>query len=91
MVAGTPDQVKKDLPSDPLSPEEKAARDAVQTYFEVLMKAKPADALDGVVDWKAFHANKGSSKTLDEFKALVRDLHRNGIEVILDVVFNHTA
>ncbi len=28
---------------------------------------------------------------VDEFKTLVRDLHRNGIEVILDVVFNHTA
>jgi glycogen operon protein len=27
----------------------------------------------------------------DEFKALVKTLHRNGIEVILDVVFNHTA
>jgi isoamylase len=27
----------------------------------------------------------------DEFKALVKDLHQNGIEVILDVVFNHTA
>lgn len=27
----------------------------------------------------------------DEFKALVKDLHANGIEVILDVVFNHTA
>jgi glycogen operon protein len=26
-----------------------------------------------------------------EFKALVRQLHRAGIEVILDVVFNHTA
>lgn len=28
---------------------------------------------------------------VDEFKALVKDLHKNGIEVILDVVFNHTA
>lgn len=28
---------------------------------------------------------------VDEFKTLVRDLHANGIEVILDVVFNHTA
>jgi glycogen operon protein len=28
---------------------------------------------------------------VDEFKALVKDLHRAGIEVILDVVFNHTA
>jgi isoamylase len=27
----------------------------------------------------------------DELKALVKELHRNGIEVILDVVFNHTA
>src|SRR6185369_1402915 len=26
-----------------------------------------------------------------EFKSMVRDLHRAGIEVILDVVFNHTA
>jgi isoamylase len=28
---------------------------------------------------------------VDEFKATVRELHRAGIEVILDVVFNHTA
>jgi glycogen debranching enzyme GlgX len=28
---------------------------------------------------------------LDEFKAMVRTLHAHGIEVILDVVFNHTA
>jgi isoamylase len=27
----------------------------------------------------------------DELKTTVRDLHRNGIEVVLDVVFNHTA
>ena len=26
-----------------------------------------------------------------EFKAMVRELHRSGIEVILDVVYNHTA
>lgn len=28
---------------------------------------------------------------LDEFKTLVRELHKNDIEVILDVVYNHTA
>ena len=28
---------------------------------------------------------------VDEFKTMVRELHRNGLEVILDVVFNHTA
>jgi glycogen operon protein len=27
----------------------------------------------------------------DELKSLIKELHRNGIEVILDVVFNHTA
>jgi len=27
---------------------------------------------------------------IDEFKMFVRELHKNGIEVILDVVFNHT-
>ena len=26
-----------------------------------------------------------------EFKAMVKTLHREGIEVILDVVYNHTA
>ncbi|MCB1180980.1 MAG: glycogen debranching protein GlgX [Chlamydiia bacterium] len=28
---------------------------------------------------------------IKEFKTLVRELHKNGIEVILDVVYNHTA
>jgi len=28
---------------------------------------------------------------VDELKALVKEVHRNGIEVFLDVVFNHTA
>ncbi len=28
---------------------------------------------------------------IDEFKTMVRELHRAGIEVILDVVYNHTA
>ncbi|MCX5785523.1 MAG: glycogen debranching protein GlgX [Elusimicrobia bacterium] len=27
----------------------------------------------------------------DELKTLIKDLHKNGLEVILDVVFNHTA
>ena len=27
----------------------------------------------------------------DELKSMIRNLHKNGIEVILDVVFNHTA
>ena len=41
---------------------------------------------------KAGYAATGKlGMQVDEFKALVKDLHKNGIEVILDVVFNHTA
>ena len=32
-----------------------------------------------------------SGQQVQEFKAMVRDLHEAGIEVILDVVYNHTA
>ena len=34
---------------------------------------------------------RGAQGVQDEVKAMVRDLHRAGLEVILDVVFNHTA
>ncbi|MBN1834550.1 MAG: glycogen debranching protein GlgX [Spirochaetales bacterium] len=46
----------------------------------------------------SFFAPKGSyssagslGEQVTEFKEMVRELHRAGIEVILDVVFNHTA
>ncbi len=34
---------------------------------------------------------KNSDNHLDEFRNMVKMLHKNGIEVILDMVFNHTA
>ncbi|RIL01784.1 MAG: glycogen debranching enzyme GlgX [Proteobacteria bacterium] len=37
------------------------------------------------------HGYAASGKQVAEFKAMVRALHAAGIEVILDVVFNHTA
>jgi len=41
---------------------------------------------------KAGYAATGKlGMQVDELKAMVKELHRNGIEVILDVVFNHTA
>ncbi|MEB3341001.1 glycogen debranching protein GlgX [Okeania sp.] len=41
---------------------------------------------------KAGYAATGKlGMQIDELKALVKELHKNGIEVILDVVFNHTA
>ncbi len=38
-----------------------------------------------------YSSNKGPMAALDEFRDMVKALHRAGIEVILDVVFNHTA
>ncbi len=41
---------------------------------------------------KAGYAASGKwGMQVDEFKTLVKALHKNGIEVILDVVFNHTG
>ncbi|WP_260853631.1 glycogen debranching protein GlgX [Kocuria palustris] len=34
---------------------------------------------------------RGPQGVLDEFKQMVKDLHAAGLEVILDVVYNHTA
>jgi isoamylase len=39
----------------------------------------------------AYSSRKDPLGPLDEFRDLVKALHREGIEVILDVVFNHTA
>ena len=36
-------------------------------------------------------AGRPGSEVVNEFKTLVKECHRRGIEVILDVVFNHTA
>jgi glycogen operon protein len=39
----------------------------------------------------AYSSSPGALAALDEFRDMVKALHRAGIEVILDVVFNHTA
>jgi isoamylase len=39
----------------------------------------------------SYAAGNDVHAALTEFKTMVRELHRAGIEVILDVVFNHTA
>jgi len=38
-----------------------------------------------------FAANKGPGEAVREFKRMVKALHSAGLEVILDVVYNHTA
>ena len=38
-----------------------------------------------------FAANKGPGEAVHEFKRMVKALHSAGLEVILDVVYNHTA
>jgi len=39
----------------------------------------------------AYAATAGMGTAADELKTLVKDLHRHGIEILLDVVFNHTV
>jgi glycogen operon protein len=38
-----------------------------------------------------YAARVGGQSTMDEFRSMVRSFHAAGIEVILDVVYNHTA
>ena len=40
---------------------------------------------------RAYATGQAPGCQVDEFKTMVRELHRAGLEVILDVVFNHTA
>ena len=40
---------------------------------------------------RGYSSRRDSLGAVDEFRDLVKALHREGIEVILDVVFNHTA
>ena len=63
----------------------------------------PQDAPSGLVNYWGYspvsffaphpaYASTGDPLgVLDEFRTMVKELHRAGIEVILDVVFNHTA
>jgi isoamylase len=39
----------------------------------------------------AYSSRPGAQAAVDEFRDLVKALHRAGLEVILDVVYNHTA
>ncbi|MGI5172703.1 glycogen debranching protein GlgX [Treponema sp. OMZ 840] len=38
-----------------------------------------------------YAADKNPGACVAEFKEMVREMHKNGLEVILDIVFNHTA
>src|SRR5260370_19160223 len=40
---------------------------------------------------RAYSSRQDAVGPVDEFRDMVKALHRAGIEVILDVVFNHTA
>jgi isoamylase len=63
----------------------------------------PQDAAEGLSNYwgyspisffaphPAYSSRKDPLGCLDEFKDMVKALHRAGIEVILDVVYNHTA
>ncbi|HEX9205432.1 MAG TPA: alpha-amylase family glycosyl hydrolase, partial [Candidatus Deferrimicrobiaceae bacterium] len=80
-------------------------RDLGVTAIELLpvFQFDPQDAPDGRVNYwgyqpvsffaphHAYSSRKDPLGVLDEFRDMVKALHRAGIEVILDVVFNHTA
>jgi len=40
---------------------------------------------------RGYATNHAADAQVDEFKTMVRELHRAGIEIILDIAFNHTA
>jgi glycogen operon protein len=40
---------------------------------------------------RRFAAGAGPASQVDEFRLMVREMHRAGLEVILDVVYNHTC
>src|SRR5204863_65058 len=53
-----------------------------------------AKAVSGTIQWSDAlfgYATGGLGHQVDEFKTMVKGLHRAGIEVILDVVYNHTG
>ncbi|HSX10835.1 MAG TPA: isoamylase [Chlamydiales bacterium] len=62
-------------------------------FDETYKKQKPLIDYWGYNPLHYFVPKKGyaASDPIAEFKTLVRELHRNGIEVILDVVYNHTG
>src|SRR5690606_17680093 len=39
----------------------------------------------------SYSASSSGADQVDEFKTMVKTLHREGIEVLLDVVYNHTG
>ena len=63
----------------------------------------PQDALPGLVNYwgyapvsffaphQGYSSRRDPLAAVDEFRDMVKALHRAGIEIILDVVFNHTA
>ncbi|MBI2810762.1 MAG: glycogen debranching protein GlgX [Candidatus Melainabacteria bacterium] len=38
-----------------------------------------------------YASSQSATSAIDDFRTLVREMHKNGIEVILDVVYNHTG
>ncbi len=80
-------------------------RDLGITAVELLpvFQFDPQDASPGLVNYwgyspvcffaphQGYGSRKGPLEVLDEFRDMVKALHRAGIEVILDVVYNHTA
>ena len=57
-------------------------------WFSPLYPSPNADYGYDVADYMDIHPDYG---TLEEFKALLTELHRRGMKVLMDLVVNHTS
>ena len=56
-----------------------------------MMPHLDSQTTDTCVSTSGPHSRQDALGPVDEFRDMVKALHQAGIEVILDVVFNHTA
>ena len=72
------------LPVHEIRPEPALARRGMPNYWGY-------NTLGFFAPHSGYSASGTRGQQVTEFKAMVRDLHRAGLEVVLDVVYNHTA
>jgi isoamylase len=75
----------------PVTEFDETALTRTNTSGEVLRNYWGYDPINFFAPKAGYSETKVPGGQLDEFKNMVRELHKAGIEIILDVVFNHTA
>jgi isoamylase len=75
----------------PITEFDETALTRTNTSGEVLRNYWGYDPINFFAPKAGYSDTKEPGGQLDEFKSMVLELHKAGIEIILDVVFNHTA